>query len=84
MGNISQLCWECARCLPGRGCSWADNLKPVKGWTASRTYILGCKKMLRTYVIIKCPLFISDADYRKQQELKAVIKRENRRSKAKS
>lgn len=58
--NNQQLCWSCQRACGGKGCPWADKLKPVKGWSAKqRTYKDGYKVVV-TYRISACPLYIRD------------------------
>lgn len=57
-----QLCWTCARAAntPEKGedgklyfiCSWANKLKPVRGWTV--TELCGKK------YITDCPLYVAD------------------------
>lgn len=56
-GRSSQLCWDCQRALPLRGCPWADNFQPVEGWTAFPKMIEG---NVPTYAIRECPLFLAD------------------------
>lgn len=54
------LCWDCAKATGG--CSWCDEFKPVKGWTAKKTEIkVQSGNNLKSYVVIDCPLFERDA-----------------------
>ena len=55
--NINQgtICWNCANATGG--CSWADKLVPVEGWTAEEVR----KECLHTYQVYACPLFVQDA-----------------------
>ena len=67
------ICWGCARACAVRSiaCPWSWSFCPVPGWTAIRrdvTYDSGYKKMKHaseSYIVIKCPLYLSDADYKK-------------------
>lgn len=56
-GKSSQLCWDCQRALPLRGCPWADNFQPVEGWTATLKVLTG---NVHTFAIRECPLFLAD------------------------
>lgn len=56
-GRSSQLCWDCQRALPLRGCPWADNFQPVEGWTATPKVLTG---NVHTFAIRECPLFLAD------------------------
>lgn len=56
-GKSSQLCWDCQRALPLRGCPWADRFKPVEGWTATPKVLTG---NVHTFAIRECPLFLPD------------------------
>lgn len=51
------LCWSCDEIY----CSWMQELKPVKGWTAEpRTVKYTCAGRTiekRSYHVKKCPLF---------------------------
>lgn len=49
------LCWDCANYA--HGCSWSENLIPVKGWTAVPIH----GKVFDTYHVDACPLFERDA-----------------------
>lgn len=72
-GKRQQLCWDCQRALPRRGCSWADKFEPVKGWTATPKVMSGG---IHTFAITKCPLFIPDKPkpVKKEYKMKAVIR----------
>lgn len=49
-----QPCWTCKNCI--NGCSWALFLKPVEGWNAIPTTILGYNgNKLPSYKILYCP-----------------------------
>ncbi len=52
------LCWNCKKATGG--CSWADKLKPVKGWTAEK-YAPTKSKPYVTYTIHDCPEFEMDS-----------------------
>ena len=61
----STLCWHCARAVAK--CPWSKHFKPVKGWTAIPTvikslYLDGTILSIDSYVVLKCPLFIPDAE----------------------
>ena len=56
-GKSQQLCWDCQRALPLRGCPWADNFQPVEGWTATPKVLTG---NVHTFAIRECPLFLAD------------------------
>ena len=56
-GKSQQLCWDCQRALPFRGCPWADNFQPVEGWTATPKVLTG---NVHTFAIRECPLFLAD------------------------
>lgn len=66
------ICWNCARALLRIGvcCSWALHFQPVPGWSAVRSDlsygIRGKERTNESYIVTKCPLFLSDADYQKQ------------------
>jgi hypothetical protein len=68
------ICWGCARSLLRNGvvCPWALSFQPVHGWTAIRNDIYANnnswrpKRSTESYIVIKCPLFLSDADYNKK------------------
>ena len=55
MADEYALCWDCANATGG--CSWSDNLRPVKGWEAKRTH----KKEFDSWLVINCPKFERDA-----------------------
>ena len=52
------LCWDCANATGG--CSWADRLKPVKGWGAK---YVEKKGDYNSYFVYDCPQFERDATY---------------------
>lgn len=66
------ICWGCARACAVRSiaCPWSWSFCPVPGWTAIRNDVAyasyGNIKTNESYIVIKCPLFLSDADYKKQ------------------
>lgn len=47
------LCWHCDHACKG-GCSWADEFKPVNGWTAEHQVT----NTLDSYYVKSCPLFV--------------------------
>ena len=69
------LCWDCSRAIGG--CSWSDEGKPVRGWTAKGTQKTSTKPY-NTYLVIDCPLFDRDAyggglkKYKKENENESV------------
>lgn len=60
MANTETLCWKCARAYPGNGCEWADNFRPVDGWTAEPT-LKGGLEPIRSYRVSECPKFVREA-----------------------
>lgn len=68
------ICWGCARALlrVGVACPWSLYFQPVPGWTAIRNDVYAQNNGVRTkrstesYIVTKCPRFLSDADYQKQ------------------
>ena len=56
------LCWDCKRATSSKsGCRWVSDFKPVKGWKAERVILAERsphEKPVKTYTVIKCPLFI--------------------------
>ena len=57
-----QLCWTCQNACGG--CSWADRLEPVSGWTATPVIMRYKDKNMRdleTYSITACPEYTEDA-----------------------
>lgn len=68
------ICWGCARALLRNGvaCPWSLHFQPVPGWTAIRNDVYAqnngarTKRTTESYIVIKCPLFLSDADYNKK------------------
>ena len=55
-----QLCWRCRRSYTNK-CSWAEEFKPVKGWTAVKTTVGVKDQTSDTYIVILCPLFKDEA-----------------------
>lgn len=51
-----QLCWRCEKACGG--CSWSDELNPVKGWTAKPVVVKDSEGAIRSYNIKKCPEFV--------------------------
>lgn len=49
------LCWDCANYA--YGCSWSEELKPVKGWDAIPTK----NQYFSSYIVLACPKFDRDA-----------------------
>ena len=60
------LCWNCANATGG--CSWADELKPVKGWIATPQ----TRHRLESYTVHQCPEFKRDAYYFGLRKLKEI------------
>lgn len=56
----NSLCWKCKRAYGL--CSWSHRFKPVKGWEAKPTVLMGGKRdiAVQSYEVKKCPLFIKD------------------------
>ena len=54
------ICWECAKACGE--CPWSDgSFTPVDGWVATPTKVKCRYKIIDSYLVEKCPLFISDA-----------------------
>ncbi|MGN1102231.1 MAG: hypothetical protein ACI4RG_08570 [Huintestinicola sp.] len=51
MAKADQLCWSCVKACDGKGCPWADKLKPVEGWAAEPAIIRGNGTVIETYSI---------------------------------
>ena len=75
MGN-TQLCWKCDKATGG--CSWAHNGTPVKGWTAKPTVIRDDTdingSIIKSFRIIKCPLFVPENRKTKRITLEQLSK----------
>ena len=56
------LCWSCAKACGD--CDWSAELKPVKGWTAVPTTIIGNYgwDRVNTYRVDACPEYENDTD----------------------
>lgn len=52
------LCWKCEKAYPNRGCPWADDFKPVKGWDAEKRIIGNGGHKIISYQVNRCPLFV--------------------------
>lgn len=50
------LCWDCEKATGG--CSWSNELIPVKGWSAKNTTKKGGYD---SFYVYNCPLFERDA-----------------------
>lgn len=50
-----QPCWSCRNAISG--CSWSEELTPVKGWIAKPLMVKDGEGNIRTYKIIYCPLY---------------------------
>lgn len=55
---METLCWICKKAIGG--CSWARELKPVKGWEAEETKIQEEGYTQRSYHVKSCPEFQPD------------------------
>ncbi|MBP1546308.1 MAG: hypothetical protein J6A37_06890 [Oscillospiraceae bacterium] len=55
-----QLCWTCKKACGGDDCPWANRSKPVEGWTAEKRRIKDAGKVMTTYHITACPLYVRD------------------------
>lgn len=53
-----QPCWTCKNACGG--CSWSRAFKPVKGWTAEKTFIPSNGDYAESYRIISCPEYIKE------------------------
>lgn len=58
----NSLCWKCANACTS-GCSWAENLTPVEGWTAEYN------KKSKTYCVKECPLFTPENVKAKRKDI---------------
>lgn len=62
------ICWGCQHAVPDpkrkRGCSWSEQLEPVKGWTAIETKNVrfdgGQRRVITSALVVECPKFIPD------------------------
>lgn len=61
-----QLCWNCKRAVNCESltCPWAARGEPIDGWKAEESEFrdrMGSDvKVIKTYCITECPLFIQD------------------------
>jgi len=57
------LCWYCQNACGN--CSWSKYFQPVNGWLAKPRiiYYSSEDKKIDSFLVIKCPLFISDSKY---------------------
>ena len=55
------LCWDCGNAT-NDACPWVDAGMPVPGWWATPSKIRTCGVLSDSYRVIKCPLFVRDAD----------------------
>ena len=55
------LCWDCSKATDDV-CPWVDAGMPVPGWWATKSKIKTCGVYSDSYRVIKCPLFVRDAD----------------------
>lgn len=55
------LCWDCAKATDD-ACPWVDAGMPVPGWWATPSKIKTCGVASDSYRVIKCPLFVRDAE----------------------
>lgn len=55
------LCWDCGNAT-NDACPWVDAGMPVPGWWATPSKIKTCGVLSDSYRVIKCPLFVRDAD----------------------
>lgn len=69
------LCWDCGRATDDI-CPWVDAGMPVPGWWASPSKIKTCGVYSDSYRVIKCPMFVRDAD--KAGVVKVPLKGEKR------
>lgn len=66
------ICINCENAVPntsnGKGCSWSRWFKPVEGWKAEPTIVLGAERPdgsfeeIPSYRVDYCPMFASDKD----------------------
>lgn len=69
---MANICFDCQRALPLRGCPWADKFEPVEGWTATIIPIKGGRIHKETYHITNCPLFKADKSLSNKSEIKKL------------
>ena len=71
----STLCWTCEWAAGKDGkCPWACSFKPVPGWNAEATSILGNNKRYDSFIVHDCPLYTL-ANFIKQKIVVAAGKR---------
>lgn len=70
---MANICFDCQRALPLRGCPWADKFEPVEGWTATPVTIKTNITHRDSYNITACPLFLQDKP--KTVEIKEPVKK---------
>lgn len=58
------LCWSCKKATGGSDCPWANEFKPVEGWTATPERIKDSSrkknqsaKYMDSFHVYACPLF---------------------------
>ena len=56
----TQLCWSCKNACGG--CSWSREFKPIKGWNATPTKLLGDDRYIDSFKIVECPEYIKDRE----------------------
>lgn len=69
------LCWDCAKATDDV-CPWVDAGMPVPGWWATPSKVKTCGVYSDSYRVIKCPMFVRDAD--KAGVVKVPLKGEKR------
>ena len=75
---MANICFDCQRALPLRGCPWADKFEPVEGWTATIIPIKGGRIHKETYHITNCPLFKADKPLTNRREITKPVKQPKR------
>jgi len=73
----NQLCTTCARAVGF--CDWSAWLKPVEGWEVKPT-VLG-HATGSSYKVIRCPLYILDAETKEGRRMQRQMLLEERRNK---
>lgn len=79
------ICWSCARATGNCPWSEANNMHPVKGWTAEKVKIRCAKDHhMESYCVIECPLFLRDSlrngqvrlSEKERKEINAITKKD--------
>lgn len=62
--KADSICWECQRAInkPSKMCSWAICAKPVDGWNAKPCTINNAGRIISSFKVLGCPLFVDDLE----------------------